>query len=348
MNSRLSTSAATQENVAVTVVVPAYNAERFIERTLRTIIAQQGINFEVIVVNDGSTDSTEDFASSVLGSSQNSATFSRIIRIENSGVSSARNTGLISARGEYVIFFDSDDLMSEDCLSSVYRKARETQADVLAFGFDVVDWSGKIVRRFEDRYQYLSKPTDGRTVLLLMMRNRTWLWTGSVLYKKSFLEEHRLKYQLGATNGEDVEFTMKALFCARRVVFLEKSLVQYIVRGDSASKASDYRHFHSIGSMKRLRRFLDVGGASDEILAIMDKDTVPRTYIGAIGNLAIGGARTKDVIKLINQPEILKQVKNFESLTKRDRIVKLLLVYFPRTYLNYLRFRGKSYINRKL
>ena len=150
MNSRLSTSAATQENVAVTVVVPAYNAERFIERTLRTIIAQQGINFEVIVVNDGSTDSTEDFASSVLGSSQNSATFSRIIRIENSGVSSARNTGLISARGEYVIFFDSDDLMSEDCLSSVYRKARETQADVLAFGFDVVDWSGKIVRRFED------------------------------------------------------------------------------------------------------------------------------------------------------------------------------------------------------
>lgn len=56
--------------------------------------------------------------------------------------------GLISARGEYVIFFDSDDLMSEDCLSSVYMKARDMHADVLAFGFDVVDWSGQIISRF--------------------------------------------------------------------------------------------------------------------------------------------------------------------------------------------------------
>ncbi|HDP78101.1 MAG TPA: glycosyltransferase family 2 protein [Mesotoga infera] len=347
MNNRLSTSATAQEGLAVTVVVPAYNAERYIERTLKTIIAQQGVNFELIVVNDGSTDSTEDVASSVLGLSQNSATFSRIIRIENSGVSSARNTGLISARGEYMIFFDSDDLMSEDCLSSVYRKACETQADVLAFGFDVVDWSGRIVRRFEDRYEYLSKPTDGKTVLLLMMKNKTWLWTGSVLYKKSFLEEHTLKYQTGATNGEDVEFTMKALFCARRVVFLEKSLVQYIVRGDSASKASDYRHFHSIGSMKRLRKFLDVGGASNEIIEIMDSDIVPRTYFGAIGNLALGGFRTKDIIELINHPEILKQIKEFEPLTKKDRMLKSLLVYFPRMYVSYLRLRGMSFRNRR-
>jgi len=347
MNKRLSTSAGVQENVAVTVVVPAYNAERFIERTLRTIIAQQGVDFEVIVVNDGSTDGTEDVARSVLDSSQNSANFSRIIRTENSGVSSARNMGLISARGEYVIFFDSDDLMSEDCLSSVYKKARDMHADVLAFGFDVVDWSGKIISRFEDRYQYLSKPTDGRTVLLLMMKNKTWLWTGSTFYKTEFLKGKMLKYQQGATNGEDVEFTMKALFSASRAVFLEKSLVQYIVRGDSASKTSDCRHFHSIGSMKRLRKFLDVGGASNEIIAIMDRDIIPRTYIGAIGNLALGGFLTKDIIELINQPELLKQIKAFEPLTRKDRILKSLLLHFPRLYFTYLRFRGKSFRHRR-
>ena len=342
MNNRLSTSATAQESVAVTVVVPAYNAERYIEKTLKTIIAQQGVNFELIVVNDGSTDSTEDVASSVLGLSQNSATFSRIIRIENSGVSSARNTGLISARGEYIIFFDSDDLMSEDCLSSVYRKACETQADVLAFGFDVVDWSGRIVRRFEDRYEYLSKPTDGKTVLLLMMKNKTWLWTGSVLYKKSFLEEHTLKYQAGATNGEDVEFTMKALFVAEQVAFEEQSLAKSVIRSYSASRISDYRHFHTVGSLRRLRRFLEARGAQEDIMDILDNTLIPRAYVGAIANLALGGFSSKRLMNLINVQIISEQIRRYEGQSMKDKLVKVLLMHFPHFYFSYLRYKGKN------
>ncbi|HDP76673.1 MAG TPA: glycosyltransferase family 2 protein [Mesotoga infera] len=342
MNNRLSTSATAQESVAVTVVVPAYNAERFIERTLKTIIAQQGVNFELIVVNDGSTDSTEDVASSVLNSAQNSATFSRIIRIENSGVSSARNMGLISARGEYVIFFDSDDLMSEDCLSSVHKKAREMKADILAFGFDIVDWNGQIISRFEDRYQYLSKPTDGRTVLLLMMKNKTWLWTGSVLYNTLFLRNHMLKYQLGATNGEDVEFTMKALFVAEQVAFEEQSLARSVIRNHSASRTSDYRHFHTVGSLRRLRKFLEAQGAQEEIMEMMDNNLIPRAYVGAIANLALGGFPSKKLMNLMNVQIIREQIRRYEGQSMKDKLVKVLLIHFPNFYFSYLRYKGKN------
>lgn len=346
-NNRLPTSAVTQGNIAVTVVVPAYNAERFIERTLETIIAQHSVSFELIVINDGSTDSTETLARNILGSSQNLATSSRILRIANSGVSAARNMGLISARGEYVMFFDSDDLMCKDCLSRVHRKACETRADVLAFGYDIVDWNGQLISRFEDRYQYLSETKDGKAVLLLMMKNKTWLWTGSVLYNTAFLRRHMLEYKLGATNGEDVEFTMKSLFCASRVAFLEESLVRYVIRDASASRANDYNHFHSIGSMRRLRKFLDIRGASNEIIAIMDREIIPRTYVGAIGNLALGRFRTKDIIRLINQVEISRQIKAYKSLTKKDRVFKLLLVCLPRIYISYLRFRGAKLRKRR-
>lgn len=341
MNKRLPTSAAVQENVDVTVVVPAYNAERFIERTLRTIITQCGVNFEVIVVNDGSTDGTEDVARSVLDLPQNSAAFSRIIRTENSGVSSARNMGLISARGEYVIFFDSDDLMSEDCLSSVYMKARDMHADVLAFGFDVVDWSGQIISRFEDRYQYLSKPTDGRTVLLLMMKNKTWLWTGSVLYNTLFLRKHMLRYQSGATNGEDVEFTMKALFVAEQVAFKEQSLTKSVIRTRSASRISDYRHFHTVGSLRRLRKFLEARGAQKEIMEMMDNNLIPRAYVGAIANLALGGFPSRRLVKLLNIKIISEQIRKYEGQSMKDRLVKELLMHFPDLYFSYLRYRGK-------
>jgi len=341
MNNRLSTSAADQENLAVTVVVPAYNAEGFIESTLKTIIVQQGVNFELIVVNDGSTDGTEEVARSVLDSSQNSATFSRIIRTENCGVSSARNMGLISARGEYVIFFDSDDLMSKDCLSSIYRKARETQADILAFGYDVVDFNGQTIRRFEDKYQYLCEPTDGRTVLLLMMKNKTWLWTGSVLYNKSFLRKHMLKYQPGATNGEDVEFTMKALYVAEKVAFEEQSLAKSVVRIRSASRINDYRHFHTVGSLRRLRRFLEAQGAQKEIMEMMDSNLIPRAYVGAIANLALGGFPSRKLINLMNVQIIGEQIRRYEGQSMKDKLVKVLLMHFPNLYFSYLRYKGK-------
>jgi glycosyltransferase involved in cell wall biosynthesis len=96
----------------VSVIIPAYNAASFLEETIRSIFGQTYCSWEIIIVDDGSTDNTssicEKFSSSKL----------RVIRQQNTGVAVARNNGLLNAKGDFVVFFDADDLMSPDFLSA--------------------------------------------------------------------------------------------------------------------------------------------------------------------------------------------------------------------------------------
>ncbi|MEZ0167933.1 glycosyltransferase family 2 protein [Microvirga sp. TS319] len=91
---------------SASVIIPAYNAERFLERTLRSVLAQDYEDFEVIVVDDGSTDSTNDIASKYSKIDHRV----RLISTSNSGVAAARNTGIFAAKSEFIAFLDADDL----------------------------------------------------------------------------------------------------------------------------------------------------------------------------------------------------------------------------------------------
>ncbi len=111
------------------VIVPAYNSEKYIEETLDCLLSQTERDIEVIVVNDGSSDSTAD----ILG--RYSAKDSRVVPVNqvNSGVSAARNNGIECAVGEYIIFIDSDDLLSADALEKLYSALKSTDADLALF-----------------------------------------------------------------------------------------------------------------------------------------------------------------------------------------------------------------------
>ena len=111
------------------VIVPAYNSEKYIEETLNCLLSQSEKDIEVIVVNDGSADSTGEILD------RYSLKDSRVIHIsqENAGVSAARNNGIERARGEYMIFIDSDDLLSPDALEKLYAALISTGADLAIF-----------------------------------------------------------------------------------------------------------------------------------------------------------------------------------------------------------------------
>lgn len=111
------------------VIVPAYNSEKYIEETLDCLLSQTEKDIEVIVVNDGSSDSTADILS------RYSKKDSRVVHVnqENAGVSAARNNGIERANGEYIIFIDSDDLLSADALEKLYSALKSTSADLAVF-----------------------------------------------------------------------------------------------------------------------------------------------------------------------------------------------------------------------
>lgn len=118
------------------VIIPAYNSELFLAQTLDCLLAQTLKDLQIIVVNDGSSDSTADIIAEY---AQKSSSIVSVYQ-QNSGVSAARNNGLGYADGEYTLFLDSDDLLSPDSLEKIYNKLRNTGADmaiwrILRFGY---------------------------------------------------------------------------------------------------------------------------------------------------------------------------------------------------------------------
>ncbi|MEE0594535.1 MAG: glycosyltransferase family 2 protein [Eggerthella lenta] len=116
----------------VSIVVPAYNGERHIRQCVESVLAQTMPDFELICVNDGSTDGTGSLLDDMAARDDRM----RVIHQENKGEGAARNAGLDVARGRYLAFFDADDFAEPQLLEKVVRRAEETGADVVAYRVD--------------------------------------------------------------------------------------------------------------------------------------------------------------------------------------------------------------------
>lgn len=109
-------------NPLFSIVIPAYNAERYLQETLHSVALQQFDDFEAIVVDDGSTDGTREILSGIADSRLRF----RVLRQENAGPLMARRIAISYARGEYVVFLDSDDLLRDDALMGLAREIERT------------------------------------------------------------------------------------------------------------------------------------------------------------------------------------------------------------------------------
>lgn len=239
----------------LSIVVTAYNVENHIERTLNSLICQTVKEYEVIVVDDGSTDDTYRTAKEILNGFK--VAERKIITGENGGVSSARNKGLIEASGEYVMFLDGDDYAADNLVERIYDSLNSQISDIICWGYDKVGEDQVVLERYFDTYEYSKSLMTGAEALNSMFTTRTmWLWTGSAAYRKDFLTENQLYYTEGCANGEDQEFSIKALSKANRIVFLREILSFYVQRHGSITSSHSVKKFDAVGALKRAACYL--------------------------------------------------------------------------------------------
>ena len=117
----------------ISVIIPAYNAEKFLVESLQSVVNQTIDDFEIIVIDDGSTDSTLDILKNYEKSYENF----NVICQENAGPAAARNKGLDVAKGEYIYFFDADDVLELDALESLYATAHRRKSDLVIAKYDI-------------------------------------------------------------------------------------------------------------------------------------------------------------------------------------------------------------------
>lgn len=209
----------------VSVVMPCYNCEATVARTVRSVLAQTNPNWELIAVDDGSRDGT----GAALDALAEQDARIRVIHQENSGVSGARNAGIAAAQGKWLAFADADDLLLPDALETLL--ALDTgREDVLCAGY---------VMRYQDeggREETMTRADgDLQTVLESLIRGDSALNPMyAKLYRADFVRAHALAVPAGVKVGEDVLFNLDAFIAARAWRMTGAPVYVYEFGGDSA------------------------------------------------------------------------------------------------------------------
>jgi len=198
----------------LSIIMPVYNVEDFLEDALNSILAQQYYDYEIIAINDGS----RDRSGNILDSFASKDHRIKVYHQANRGLSAVRNVGLTCAAGSYIYFFDSDDLLSKNALSSLMALITENNCDMIAFsGICIDEKSNAVLCRQPYIKPDYDKPIPGRVLFLQMMNNSQYSPVIPMyLFRKKFLEQHNLSFSEGFIH-EDEAFTVKALLLANNV-----------------------------------------------------------------------------------------------------------------------------------
>lgn len=209
----------------VSVIVPIYNAEKTIDRCINSILLQTYRDFELLLVDDGSTDSTRTICEEYAKQD----THIRIIQKENGGVSSARNLGLCFARGEYVAFVDSDDWVGENYLSNL-TSHMQNDVDI------VMSYNWYITKIKQEQEQYPLGFFDAESFQQMFVSNDMHYHTApwGKLFRKAIIDSHNLSFDEKVHIGEDLLFLYEYLLVSK-FIFISSDTDYYYVADMSDS-----------------------------------------------------------------------------------------------------------------
>jgi glycosyltransferase involved in cell wall biosynthesis len=188
-------------SVQFSIIVPIYNVQKYVINCLKSIEAQENMDFEVILVNDGSTDNSKELCEKFIEFKNNFYLFSQ----ENKGLSAARNTGIEKAKGEYIIFLDSDDYLNNNGLFKIQKILEGRKVDVLVSRFNYLDdvskklSESKVFDDFEENYTKPIKFYDKH-----VNQGRNWLSAWSCIVKREFLIKNQLFFEVGLLHEDEL------------------------------------------------------------------------------------------------------------------------------------------------
>lgn len=215
-------------NDLISVVVPCYNVEKYLEKCVNSIINQTYKNLEIILVDDGATDETPNICDKLAKTD----TRIKVIHKENGGISDARNTGLSVAQGKYITFFDSDDWVESDTLNIAYREITEKNLDLVIWGYvaDFVDDNEKIISSRNTTLNGVCEKNGDASVLLSQKALGISGYVWNKLYKVDIIKNNELYFEKNVSLFEDILFNALYFCECQKILFLDYIGTHYIQR----------------------------------------------------------------------------------------------------------------------
>ncbi len=319
----------TTQQPTVSVIIPTYNNVSLIGRTIDSVLAQTFADYELLIIDDGSTDSTASLIESIAKTHSNVRYFYK----PNGGVSSARNFGLEQAHGQYISFLDSDDLWDARFLEKMVSKITEEKK--------LICFCGYVTKRPNETVTipqtFLSKDFLPNYIAAAKYGISTDSW----LIERNFILKNKVIFTLGSSICEDQEFFSKLLFLAgdANITRVKDYLTTYIQRGSSLSGYDEIapsmgkiiEHLETYG--RRHRWFIEHKATSDQLRASSAK--IKDTYLYYLWNLLLL-SDFQDYLSLRKNYRRDKQAFALNKVSGKNFVYRLFDVIFSSILLSKL------------
>lgn len=305
------------EKILVTVILPIYNAEKYLKKCINSILRQTYKNLEIVLVNDGSTDNSEKICKDYM-QKDDRITY---IKQENLGVSVARNKGLDQARGQYIIFIDADDYIEKNTVEVLIKKAIEEKCDIIRYGYvRETKFLKKAYKFSTDKNIKISKQYYSEKVYPYLISTGDFSSTCTTLLKKEII--NNIRFDENLKYGEDFKFMVQAILNSETIFVIPKALYHYRYNFSSATNIKNI-----IKQQKKLeddiKSYLDIAAELDDLYPV--KEQIQKRIEGIVMDMcSIVAEKNKyseyksQLEKIMNNSNIIEIEKNVSRMMQMD------------------------------
>ena len=345
----------------ISIIIPVYNVEKYVEKCADSLFSQSYKNLELIFINDGSTDKSGELCHKIADTNPDEQIKIIVIDKENGGVSSARNCGLAIATGKYIMYVDPDDYCEPEYVEKLYRAIKDNECDMAECSY-YIDYTPDNIKPFTlpfsedvitDVYGALFyEKATGR-----MNKLPAYLWLG--IFKADVIKENDIRFDESVKYGEDFLFFVEYSRFCHKIAVVNEPLYHSVHRDGSSASRLKFSIEHSMRTIY----------LTDEFARIMknvawgDKDYyIAKRYANFIPQASILLTRTKDVQKkrkvlkgLIAESKIMDRLGEYscEGLSRIESLISKMvqhrrvaaLVLYGRVY-NALRNTKRKILKR--
>ena len=333
----------------VSVIIPVYNVEKYLRQCVDSVLNQKIDNVEIILVDDGSSDTSPLICDEYAKNYNNIQS----VHKKNGGASSARNSGLSKAQGEYVIFLDSDDWWNpevcvQDMLSEVKRKQNVEM--FLFTSYDYIEGYGLFRRNEHYNLNTIRTDTVENYYQDLLNNGNLEVHAGTKILKRSFLNENKLYFPEGLV-GEDNLWMIKMLRKLKCVDFMDKPLYIYRAnRVDSVTNTVKKKNVEDL--LLIVNDCIKYYGNKQYSEKLMDLELCHASYLwfSALGLSAkLNRAERKEVRELFKKTKSVCAYSNSKKTKLCNLVLKIVGINLATTILGtYIKLKGRYHINRKM
>ena len=338
--------------IKLSVIVPTYNSSNTIERLIHSLSNQIFKEFELIFIDDNSSDNTVDVIVNTLENSN--IAYNLIVNETNKGPGYSRNRGLEKASGDYIVFIDSDDIVREDHLSTFYDNIKDHDS-VFVKGLKV-DNEGNLFDFKVDRFDPLLdlsrktgniiKAVDIINLELLMKIPFSFVL---LLYKKDIILKNNIRFNEEFDYGEDTEFAIRYLVNCDMVKFVNKYTYYYYQMEESISRFSSLKRFESVQLFEGLYDYFNDFSYDNPIFYDLSQKLVhsrlPKFIFGNMNYFFYNDYDKDEIFKKMDELDLFKKLKQFKVYSKEDWKFMLKVVLFsssPNVYYKlWKRFKNR-------